>query len=95
MHSDARGPSLLSANKEGFTSLWGYWALHLLGAALGHHIHAAFLRLAPSPRISTDHKAFGNHTPPPSPVSSKVLRSSANHTPPGKMGFRQRGDHGL
>jgi len=35
VHSEARGPGILSRNKEGLLSIPGYWALHLLSAGIG------------------------------------------------------------
>lgn len=41
VHSDERGASLISANKEGLASLAGYWALQLLATAAGHAAYHA------------------------------------------------------
>ena len=35
VHSELRGGSLISRNKEGLLSIPGYWALHLLSAGIG------------------------------------------------------------
>ena len=41
VHSEGRGPSLLSRNKEGLLSIPGYWALHLLSAGVGELIQSS------------------------------------------------------
>lgn len=41
IHSDARSPSWFSLNKEGWRSLPGYWALHLLAVSCGQMLAAA------------------------------------------------------
>lgn len=41
VHSNTRGRSLLSRNKEGLLSIPGYWALHLLSAGIGELLQSS------------------------------------------------------
>ncbi|TXG54286.1 hypothetical protein EZV62_019542 [Acer yangbiense] len=36
--SNERGPDIISQNKEGFFSLFGYWGMYLLGVYLGYYL---------------------------------------------------------
>lgn len=36
--SDARGMDIISQNKEGIFSIFGYWGLYLVGVQMGYHI---------------------------------------------------------
>lgn len=94
VHSDKRGPGLLSANKEGVASLAGYWALQLLGTAAGHACYDAAVGAATaaavppadvrrSSRLSTG----GTGSPRSSPGAGLTVRT---RLPAGSTAQRRR-----
>jgi hypothetical protein len=49
--SDQRGANIISLNKEGIFSLFGYWGLYLVSVNLGYHLF--FLKKPISSRVAS------------------------------------------
>lgn len=73
VHSDERGSGVIQQNKEGFSSLWGYWALHLLGAAAGHYLRSSCAAAATRARLQLTAAAHGKGQAQQAAGAARVL----------------------